>query len=490
MWKGVMAQAQCPCNAYDGVVPTAGARRSPENAWAPNSKPKVDVPHTKSQQGEIIRRQSWRQDSLDKQLARFDDLAVHADSVIFCSKPLTTGLLLPRWQVLLICFGVFSMVFGVIWGLNESCDNMTSHTAGRIWKALVTCCLGSCYMSMPVMTRYRLLHTQAALRCLGCAHLARGVFNLMMITDDVVIALGLNDGSGLCSSHEIRLQLFWRLGNLLHLFTAYVYLRSESLFPQLLCAWALRVGVQGLVDGIVTEWRLTHAGYACFSCTILIFCSVSLHRRRRKVLAARQAVAEDERAYDEAWQRIRAQEDVASVCRVASSGQSELSRHRIVRQHVDGLDCLMGDAKQASEGFRALVRKIAERSGGACVLGGLKKPERSLQKLRRNYKDDSSRLCDLVRGSLVYDGMSGIAAGLALLNEEVTIVRLKNRFDPKYDATASAGYRDVSVNLEFRYDLDRAPHICELQLHHASMFALKSEGGHKRYIEFRDSCGG
>ena len=51
----------------------------------------------------------------------------------------------------------------------------------------------------------------------------------------------------------------------------------------------------------------------------------------------------------------------------------------------------------------------------------------------------SCNVFDIVRGALVYDTMSGIvAAGKALMNHDKFIVyRMKNRFYPRYTATAS-----------------------------------------------------
>merc|ERR1712054_562529 len=121
--------------------------------------------------------------------------------------------------------------------------------------------------------------------------------------------------------------------------------------------------------------------------------------------------------------------------------------------------------------------------------GSIKQTKRALEKLRRSYGDDGSLLADLTRGSIIYESMKGIEDGLRLLAQESSIVRLKNRFDPSYDSAATAGYRDVSINISFPAGSGMRIHICEVQLQHKELFALKSEGGHKRYIEFRNLSG-
>ena len=48
------------------------------------------------------------------------------------------------------------------------------------------------------------------------------------------------------------------------------------------------------------------------------------------------------------------------------------------------------------------------------------------------------------------------------------MVRVKNRMDPNYDSSISAGYRDVALNLRIvndeTKDLGVETHVCEVQL--------------------------
>ena len=50
----------------------------------------------------------------------------------------------------------------------------------------------------------------------------------------------------------------------------------------------------------------------------------------------------------------------------------------------------------------------------------------------------------------------------------MALARVKNRLRPGYDAAATAGYRDVIVNLRLRSDAARAAgvadHVCEVLL--------------------------
>jgi hypothetical protein len=79
-------------------------------------------------------------------------------------------------------------------------------------------------------------------------------------------------------------------------------------------------------------------------------------------------------------------------------------------------------------------------------------------------------LVDICRQSIVFEDAAGVAACLAAVraDKEVLVLRVKNRLDPNYDATVSAGYRDVAINLRIistateKLGIDM--HVCEVQL--------------------------
>ena len=81
-----------------------------------------------------------------------------------------------------------------------------------------------------------------------------------------------------------------------------------------------------------------------------------------------------------------------------------------------------------------------------------------------------SKLLDVCRQSIVFESVSDIATCLNAISDDddVSIVRIKNRLDLDYDSSLSAGYRDVCVNLRFSSDLTESlgleRHVCEVQL--------------------------
>ncbi len=79
-------------------------------------------------------------------------------------------------------------------------------------------------------------------------------------------------------------------------------------------------------------------------------------------------------------------------------------------------------------------------------------------------------MVDVCRQCLVFRDGRGLVACLREMAEDpqIALVRVKNRLDPAYDPAASAGYRDVLVNLRVETveteGLCVAGHVCEVQL--------------------------
>ena len=77
-----------------------------------------------------------------------------------------------------------------------------------------------------------------------------------------------------------------------------------------------------------------------------------------------------------------------------------------------------------------------------------------------------------------------------LLDQEATILRIKNRLTHSYNADVTAGYRNVAINIAIATPQTRRlgidGHVCELQLILRPFHILKTESGHQRYVAFRN----
>eukprot|EP00747_Dinoflagellata_sp_TGD_P135367 gnl/TRDRNA2_/TRDRNA2_175457_c0_seq2.p1 gnl/TRDRNA2_/TRDRNA2_175457_c0~~gnl/TRDRNA2_/TRDRNA2_175457_c0_seq2.p1 ORF type:complete len:575 (+),score=63.10 gnl/TRDRNA2_/TRDRNA2_175457_c0_seq2:112-1836(+) len=182
----------------------------------------------------------------------------------------------------------------------------------------------------------------------------------------------------------------------------------------------------------------------------------------------------------------------------SDTGRDVASRARFLQQ-LDAESMPIGDLdvlyKQAHALCRPLHRRVqnwAAASDGTSVGPPLKKETRVLQKVMRSYGGDVSRVLDIVRASIVYPGLHDLTVGLRTIiaDENVVIKSIKNRFDSTYDASASAGYRDICLILQLIDNETKSAgchlHMCEVQLHVQSLFSIKNDEGHARYIEWRN----
>ena len=126
--------------------------------------------------------------------------------------------------------------------------------------------------------------------------------------------------------------------------------------------------------------------------------------------------------------------------------------------------------------------------------GSLKRVDRMVEKCLRVYKGKIAMLCDIVRQCIVFEAVDDLCRAIEVLNddEEVEVVRIKNRLATNYDSQQSFSYRDVLVNLRINSPLTRElgvfKHVCELQLVLKAYMLQKTQEGHKRYVDFRNKC--
>lgn len=90
-----------------------------------------------------------------------------------------------------------------------------------------------------------------------------------------------------------------------------------------------------------------------------------------------------------------------------------------------------------------------------------------------------SKLLDICRQSIFFRSVADLAACLRAISSDpdVVLARIKNRYDPESDASSSAGYRNLAVNLRLDNPETRVlgveTHICEVQLLHLRMAVIK-----------------
>ena len=170
------------------------------------------------------------------------------------------------------------------------------------------------------------------------------------------------------------------------------------------------------------------------------------------------------------------------------------------RQAAADLHDLFCEADALNDVLHAKLWDLCEAHGGHFHRADVKAEARALQKVHRTYRDDWTKLCDLCRGSLVFDSLPPMEACLRAIgaDEELLVLRVgddKMRLREDFDAAAlSGGYRDIQLCVRLDNAETRArgvhQHRAEVQLHLSSVLALKSQGGgHKNYVLCRNLRG-
>eukprot|EP00301_Raphidiophrys_heterophryoidea_P006438 c12598_g1_i1.p1 GENE.c12598_g1_i1~~c12598_g1_i1.p1 ORF type:complete len:969 (+),score=255.88 c12598_g1_i1:493-3399(+) len=183
-------------------------------------------------------------------------------------------------------------------------------------------------------------------------------------------------------------------------------------------------------------------------------------------------------------------------------------------RRLEYLRCLYVEANKAKSALEAILDYVRRtcRTRNAHIqteMAPLKSIERAIEKSVEDYAGDFSYLLDIVRATVVCNTASDLILVLQTLSDlsfnrgtfaspqpirkqqssvgrpavkvEMTLVRVKNRLDPNFNAaSASGGYRDMLLNLRMADG-----HLCEVQLQLRGFLDLKHGGGHNLYTVAR-----
>jgi len=137
------------------------------------------------------------------------------------------------------------------------------------------------------------------------------------------------------------------------------------------------------------------------------------------------------------------------------------------------LMALLQKASLVKREFDALLTKLAEETGADVMLAPVKSYARAMEKVCADYKGDSSRLKDAVRGTLV---VATASEAQALLAKVATLlpVQVKRNWLVEGAQVPSPMYRDILCYVTVMGV------ICELQINTQAMVQAK-DYGHRLY---------
>ncbi|EKX45978.1 hypothetical protein GUITHDRAFT_108018 [Guillardia theta CCMP2712] len=291
-------------------------------------------------------------------------------------------------------------------------------------------------------------------------------------------------------------------------------------------------------------------------CFIAIAIIVQYRRSYRQTLRELQTVMQ---GFDDTWQKIEEEnkQSIAAVSVQAREIAQELQavvkedfktwgrwlsamagwrRARYsttdskIRQESRDIEKLFQEAQEISAAFQLWVS--AWNQVGRVQHGNVKSCARAIQKTVRSYGRDPSCLTDLVRCTILVQSMEEVQEWLSCFRrisvvgygvsardrrrasdvapEDVemggreifmSVTSIKNRYDPRYDARLSGGYRDMCICVGWTIDeasqtcmfvpvrewgkMEVRKHICEIQVLLEVMQGVKKVL-HKEYVNFRN----
>eukprot|EP00526_Cylindrotheca_closterium_P000387 CAMPEP_0113635672 /NCGR_PEP_ID=MMETSP0017_2-20120614/18597_1 /TAXON_ID=2856 /ORGANISM="Cylindrotheca closterium" /LENGTH=887 /DNA_ID=CAMNT_0000546467 /DNA_START=81 /DNA_END=2741 /DNA_ORIENTATION=+ /assembly_acc=CAM_ASM_000147 len=175
------------------------------------------------------------------------------------------------------------------------------------------------------------------------------------------------------------------------------------------------------------------------------------------------------------------------------SDRKSYSTALVNQNYVRSLEELYQQANNIYSEFDIAVNSLAKATGGRAVVPPVKGEVRARMKALFKYRDDRDedddddmnnnvawyRLTDLVRGTLEYDTMKDLYAGLEALIEHFgrdNVLEVNDR----YQNPMTGGYRDVQCSIKFQ------DHVCELQLNTEPMLRAKMTTGHRDFEVIRE----
>lgn len=148
----------------------------------------------------------------------------------------------------------------------------------------------------------------------------------------------------------------------------------------------------------------------------------------------------------------------------------------LFQSHSD-FDTLYCQAQSAQTELEQVINQVSLISGTQAVLPGVKSKTRAKIKLATELGGRTELLTDLARGSIVANDIGTLVQTFELLNKEVTIVEIKNRFKHP----APSGYRDLKLLVR----LPETQHIAEIQLHLDMISEIKNGAEHDIYEQIQ-----
>jgi hypothetical protein len=144
-----------------------------------------------------------------------------------------------------------------------------------------------------------------------------------------------------------------------------------------------------------------------------------------------------------------------------------------VSQPYTNFEQFYAQAQAAQIELETICKSTALLSNTNTVFSGVKSKHRAEQKIATDLSGDVQKITDVVRATIVADDVASLVSTYEILEQQVTIVSVKNRFKKP----AASGYRDLNLLVQ----LPKSKIIAEVQLHLDAIAQVKSGPEHDIY---------
>ncbi|OAN13050.1 phosphoribosylglycinamide formyltransferase [Photobacterium jeanii] len=148
-----------------------------------------------------------------------------------------------------------------------------------------------------------------------------------------------------------------------------------------------------------------------------------------------------------------------------------------IAQPYSDFGSLYTAATHAQTELDTLIKEISLISHTQAVMPGVKSQQRAEKKITTELQGDVTKITDLARGSIVADDIGNLVQAFELMNKEVTVVAVKNRFK----SPTPSGYRDLKMLVR----LPKSNVIAEVQLHLQGISDIKNGAEHEIYEQIQ-----
>ncbi|WP_173424733.1 RelA/SpoT domain-containing protein [Photobacterium sanctipauli] len=144
-----------------------------------------------------------------------------------------------------------------------------------------------------------------------------------------------------------------------------------------------------------------------------------------------------------------------------------------LQQPYSDFESMYHAAPAAQHELANLINEISLVTETASVVPPVKSKERAEVKINTELNGQVDKITDLARASIVADDIPSLVQAFELMNKEVEIVAIKNRFK----SPTESGYRDLKMLVQ----LPKSKMIAEVQLHLSAISTVKNGEEHEIY---------